>query len=87
MKFLRIPLSKLHHLNDLDSFSGLESEDIEAMKREYGEDDSASIVEAIAWAVDNPSYDFSSMLPNLSYTNPQIYQYLCKLDASLKNHF
>lgn len=82
INFLRIPLYKLHYIDDLEHFSKLNREEMEALGSEYTEDEVVAIKDAIAWAVNNPNHNFSSMLPGIGYNNTEIYNYLCKLHSS-----
>jgi hypothetical protein len=85
INYLRIPLYKLYYMESVDSYSGLTSDELIALKRKYPEEDVSGIVKAVEWAVENKDYDFSSMLPNLTHSNKDIYHYLCVLNRSLKN--
>lgn len=82
--FLKIPLHKLYYIHDIEQFSGLSKKEIDAMRNEYDESELLQISESVSWAVENKDYDFSSLLPNLSQSNEEIYTYLCKLQSSLK---
>lgn len=81
--FLKIPLYKLYYIDDISKFSGLSHEDIRELQNEYSESELIEITRAVKWAVQNKDYDFSSLLPNLNFSNEDIYVYICKLDQSL----
>jgi hypothetical protein len=83
INFLKIPLYKLYYISDVNAFSGLTQEDINSLKKEYDESELEGINSAIKWALQNKDYDFSSLLPNLSHSNKDIYNYICKIHASL----
>lgn len=78
--YLRITLHKLYYVDDLGSFSGLTAEEFASMRDEYDPDEIKSIIESVGWARENPDFDFSSLLPDLNYSNDEIYEYFCKLD-------
>lgn len=85
INFLRIPLHKLFYIDDVDEFSGLSENEIKSLRREYSESELQEIVSSVKWAVENRTYDFTSLLPNLRQSNDEIYRYLCKLNNSLEN--
>lgn len=76
---LRIPMNKLLYIDDVDHFDGLSNEEMRSLKLEYEPDEIDAIKDSVAWAVDNPDYDFLSLLPIIKFTNKEIYKYLCKL--------
>ena len=76
----------LYHIDDPDKFTGLSDERIEMMKQEYGVE-AENIVRAVTWAVGEPNHDFAAMLPNIPYSNEQIYRFLCALNASLERSY
>jgi hypothetical protein len=81
--YLRIPLYKLYHIDDIDTFTGLTEKDIISLKSEYSVEELSEIIKSVHWAVNNKEYDFSSLLPNLNHSNEDIYKYLTKLEQSL----
>ncbi|MEJ2455889.1 MAG: hypothetical protein P8103_17280 [Candidatus Thiodiazotropha sp.] len=83
--FLRIPLHKLYHIDDVSAFSGLADEEIESLRGEYTELELNEIIHSVKWAIENKDYDFSSLLPNLRQSNEEIYKYLYKLGRSLED--
>jgi uncharacterized protein YpuA (DUF1002 family) len=83
INYLKIPLYKLYHLDNADTFTGLTEEDLNHLKTEYTESELTAIIDSVKWAIQNENYDFSSLLPNLNHSNKDIYKFLCKLDRSL----
>ena len=81
--YLKIPLYKLYYLKNVNDFRGFDSNDLEALRKEYSNEEITGILNSLAWASKNPSYDFSSMLPNLGHNNEDIYIYICKAYQSL----
>lgn len=81
--FLRIPLHKLYHIENVDTFDGLTEEDISSLRCEYTDEELSEIIKSVRWAVQNREYDFSSLLPNLNHSNEDIYKYLSRLEQSL----
>jgi hypothetical protein len=81
--FLRIPLSKLHHIDDVNTFTGLTDEELSSLTRDYSANEIRSIIDAVKWALLNPTYDFSSLLSDINHSNTEILQYLRSIDASL----
>jgi len=80
--FLRIPLYKLNYIDDLPSFSGLTGDELKSFDNEYDETEKVDIKAAVKWATENESFDFLSLVPDLKYTNKDIYEFLCKINNS-----
>ena len=76
IKFLRIPLYKLYHINDLSLFSGLSESSLKNLSSEYSSEEINEILLSIEWAIKNPKQDFKSMLPDIPFTNGEILDYL-----------
>lgn len=81
--FLRIPLNKLSYIDDVSNFNGLTEKDITDLNEEYTDEELTNIKESVAWAVNNPEYDFSSLLPNISHSNADIYNFLNKVHKTI----
>jgi len=83
---LRIPLCKLHYIEDVNSFKGLSEIELKSLKNEYSNNEVSKIIEAVKWAIDNPDFDFLSLAlpPKLQHSNEEVYKYLCILADSLK---
>jgi hypothetical protein len=83
IEFLRIPLHKLYYIDNIEEFSGLTEKDISSLKSEYTVEEMSEIIKSVHWAVQNKEHDFNSLLPNLNFSNEDIYKYLTKLERSL----
>jgi len=81
--YLRIPIGYLHDIDDLSNFPGFKKSGLEYFISGYETLEINEIIEALKWAKENPSYDFSSMLPDIKHSNKDIYKYLCKLEGAL----
>lgn len=81
--FIRIPLFKLHHISSIDDFSGLTEEEWSAAALEYSEEELVEIKKSIRWAVENEGFDFQSLLPNIKFSNHEIYVFFCKLNKTM----
>lgn len=86
VKFLRIPLYKLYYIDTLDDYSGLTDSEIQVFCSEYSESVANNILRALEWGVNNPNYNFSSLLPNLKFSNKDIYRYICILDKQFQEY-
>jgi len=83
INYLKIPIANLYDLDDLNDFKGFKKSGLEYFIGGYEKSEIDGIIEALKWAVENPNYDFLSLLPGLKHTNEEIYEYLCKLEGSL----
>ena len=84
INYLRIPLSKLNYIDDLASFGGLNKDELVSLRIEYSEKELKEIIVAARWAKNNPNHDFRTMLPNLKFTNLEIYRYLTVILGQLE---
>lgn len=82
--YLTYPLYGLYHTDSIDDYSGLSFEQWEKSKTVYTKEQLENIIISLKWAVENKDYDFGSLLPDLPFDNAQIYEYLCKMEKSLK---
>jgi hypothetical protein len=48
------------------------------MSKDYDEAEIRGIKEALEWARPNADFDFKSILPDIRYSNDEIYRYLMK---------
>lgn len=83
MACLKIPLHKLYYIKKVSDFAGFSRDDVDALKAEYTAHEIQCILTSLAWASENPDYDFASLLPNLPHSNKDIYLYLCKAHKTL----
>lgn len=85
LNYLRIPISYMQDIDDLGSFSGLDSTQLEWFSRSYEPEDQQGILEALRWASQNPGYDYQSLaLEDVTFEGSVIYEYLYKWYESLK---
>ncbi len=85
INFLRIPLYKLNYIKEISEFNGLNPEEIKSLSTDYSIKETKSICTALNWATKNPSFDFKSFaLLEKNYSNQEIYQFLCKMNESIK---
>lgn len=77
IKWLRIPLYRLIYEKDLEYFNGLNNDELKNNYSHFSNEELKNILEAIKWGVENPEFDFSSLLPYLNQSNKDIYNYLC----------
>ena len=81
--FLRIPLSMIEHVDDLDAFQGLSAQQLAQLPKEYEPEEMEGIRTALQFAVAHPEYDFASMLPGLPHSNAEIHLFLVKIAKSM----
>lgn len=85
LNYLRIPISYMQDVDDLQAFSGLDSSQIAWFSESYEPEDQREIIEALHWASKNPEYDYQSLaLEEIPTDNLNIYKYLSKWYESLK---
>ena len=84
---LKIPLYKLYYIDKVSDFAGFTRDDVDALKAEYNAQEIKCILTSLAWAAKNPTFDFTSLLPNLPHTNKDIYIYLCKAHETLSRAY
>ncbi|MDA8444869.1 hypothetical protein [Paracidovorax valerianellae] len=84
VKFLRIPLSMIDYVGDLDAFQGLTAEQLASLPDEYTPDETAGIVASLRFAAEHPEFDFAALLPGISASNGQIHVFLVKIYRSFQ---
>jgi hypothetical protein len=77
--FLRIPLSLIDYVDDVDAFQGLSEKQVALFQRDYEPEEVDGIVDALHFASDHPEFDFASMLPGTSASNAQMHAFLAKI--------
>jgi len=82
--YLRIPLSLIDYVDDVDAFQGLSPQQVAVLQRDYTPEEVDGIVDALRWASDHPDFDFASMIPGSSSSNAQMRGFLAKLLHSLE---
>lgn len=78
LNFIRIPLYKLNYVNNIDEIT-LDEEFLNQFCTEYEKEERKNIFEQLAWAVNNPTYDFKSLVTTDRFNNKEIYSYIKKL--------
>lgn len=78
IKFLRIPLYRLYGIRNVRT-EKLFNDSWEKFEATYSLEERTNIINVIDWAVHNPGYDFSSLLPDLKHSNEDILFYLNQL--------
>lgn len=84
LKFLRIPLTMIEYIDDVEGFQGLNERQLEAVPRDYEPHEVAGIVAGLRFAEAHPEYDFASLITGLNRTNAQIHPFLMKILRSLE---
>lgn len=79
-------MSMLYNIRDIEKFPGLGRENVNRLPDEYSHEELFGIVAAISFANDNPEFDFKSLLPDIAYSNGQIYAFLKKIHTSISAH-
>lgn len=82
--FLRIPLSLIDYVDDVDAFEGLSADKVALFQRDYEPEELQGIVESLRFAADHPAFDFASMLPGSSKSNAQMHGFLLKILKSFE---
>jgi hypothetical protein len=82
--FLRIPLTLILRVDDIEGFEGLNELQLKALQLDYSADEIANIVAALRFAEANPQFDFASLLPGVRRSNAQIYGFLVKILRSIE---
>ncbi|HET9646591.1 MAG TPA: hypothetical protein VFP68_25240 [Burkholderiaceae bacterium] len=84
VNFLRIPLTLIFRVDDIEGFQGLNEQQLEALQLDYDPDEIANIVAALRFAEANPQFDFASLLPGVTKSNAQIHRFLVKILRSIE---
>ena len=87
IKVLRVPLYKLYYVDNIENFVGLNKVELDSLRRDCSQERIKEIINSLKWAVENPAFDFQSLLPNLPQKNELIYKYLCRLYEQLSSNF
>lgn len=78
LTFLKIPLYKLNYVSDIKEIR-LDQEFLEQFREEYEPEERKSIFEQLEWALDNPNYQFKSLVDSDRFSNEEIYSYIKRL--------
>lgn len=82
--FLRIPLSLIDYVDDVEAFEGLPADKVALFQRDYEPEEIQGIVGSLYFAADHPEFDFASMLPGSSKSNAQMHGFLMKVLQSFE---
>ncbi|OGV47730.1 MAG: hypothetical protein A2X49_01820 [Lentisphaerae bacterium GWF2_52_8] len=77
---LRFPLYALYYVDDVKDFPKLSERVVVKFTKDYPKEQLENIKTAIHWGVNNPDYNFNSLLPNIPYNNQEILKYFEILD-------
>lgn len=80
LTFIKIPLYKLNYVSDIDEIK-LDQNFLSQFCNEYEIEERKSIFEQLDWAVNNPDYDFNSLVTSDRFTNKEIYSFIQELHA------
>ncbi len=83
LNFLRIPMSLLYDLDDVEGFIGLSNNQVERLTQEYTAEELSGIRQALAYASQHPEHDFKSMLPDVPQSNREIAEVLKRIYLSI----
>lgn len=83
--YLRIPMSMLYDISRIEEFSGLSKENVDVLHKEYSQEELSGIIAGLSFAKDNPEFDFAALLPDIPFSNRQIYDFLMKIYDSVIN--
>ena len=72
---LMIPLYLLYYIDSLDKFIGLRDFQRQALKRDHSIDELKKTAQALELALENPEYNYQSILPNIKFSNKEILEY------------
>lgn len=84
MSYLQYPLYKLHYIDDIETFDGLSSEEVAAIRSEYSSEIIEGIVAALQWVAAHPDADLTSVMPDLTHDNRDIHRFVALALGTLK---
>ncbi|MFN7372103.1 MAG: hypothetical protein ACK5ZY_07415 [Cyclobacteriaceae bacterium] len=83
-KHIRIPLYKMYYITNVKEEKFIDANFIKSFKKDYTLVQQNEILSSLKWALENPNYDFKSLLPGLKHTNDDIlYYFKCVYDTLL----
>jgi hypothetical protein len=83
---LQIPLYGLQFAKNIRVPGSVWPELLASLRKDYDEQMRSRIIESLRWAVQNPDYPFSSLLPGLEvHSNEDIHGFLANLLAAIDN--
>lgn len=83
--FIKIPLYKLNFVSNINEIQ-LDENLLNQFCNEYEPEERKSIFKQLDWAVDNPEYNFNSLVTTDEFTDKEIYGYIQKLHKFLLNN-
>lgn len=84
INILRIPMYGLYYIGSNQEDFKLDNNFLTRLKADYNEEEINKIFECLEWAIQNPNYNFGSLLPNLPVGNEEIFKYLSRWYECLK---
>ena len=78
---LRLALYPLYYIRNIGGFAGLTEDMMRTLPK-----DTTPIIEGLKWAAEHPDFDFTSVLPNLGYSNQDICGYVTVFLRQLTLH-
>lgn len=78
LTFIKIPLYDLNYVSNIDEIK-LDQNFLSQFCSEYEIEERKDIFEQLEWAVNNPDYDFNSLVTSDKFSNEEIYDYIRKL--------
>jgi hypothetical protein len=85
LNFIKIPLYKLNYVDSIEEIE-LDNDFLQGFKDDYDHEERQSIFEQLDWAVENPLFDFSSLVESKRFNNKEIYEYLKRLYTFIQSN-
>ena len=85
IKSLRIPLYGLIYDN-IENFDGYKEDELINIYKHYSDQVLNDIISALKWSIENPEFDFRSVLSGIKPSNKDIYNYICILYKQLQSY-
>jgi hypothetical protein len=82
--YLKYPLYRLYHLNDIQSYGGMSDAEVLAFHEEYDAGIRCGIIDALKWVRENPDAVLLNILPDLPCSNEEIHAFANKVLRSLE---
>jgi len=82
--FLRYPLYALTTATEDSIAGGLTEGQRDYWRTQHELTQLRSILEALEWAQKNPHFPFFTLLPNLEFSQGQLYKYLCQIKGDFE---
>jgi hypothetical protein len=85
LDYIRIPIYELYYIEQTTDFKGSRFLNVNYYKN-YESETIVGIFQQLEWAVENPTYDFASLLPNLTFNNEEIYEFLLNIHSFMNDN-